>query len=435
MASGRVWGQLAVVWAVMFWVAAASAQEAQQDRTRSRRDRRSDSVQQTPSDNSANDSAAQDNTARRDRGRSRRGSGGPSFRGNRGPQPADAGSPDAAPDAGGGSRRGRGGPRGPRTPEEREQFYNRIVDHQLERTTREYELNPDQQAQARARLEELKEVHKAYAEPRRQQFESLREQMHRMFEARRNGGEFDEAKARELGEQMRTMWDDSPLMNSDKVTSELEKLLPADQVERGRANRQQEIADWQQRRDEMRQRWEERRQQDQAQGGGPEDGGNDGRRSRRDRRSRGDQGAPSTDPGAADTAVLGERPADDSRGRRQIVEDPIAPWERYVRDFIRTYGLDDSQQATARSMLREAEEGRTRYELSTRRDYEAAHQIADQTERQKRLDELNQPIVRMFDDLKSKLNQIPTTMQRQAAGITAASRPAAATSQPAATAN
>jgi hypothetical protein len=66
-----------------------------------------------------------------------------------------------------------------------------------------------------------------------------------------------------------------------------------------------------------------------------------------------------------------------------------------------------------------------------RRDYEAARQIADQTERQKRLDELNQPIVRMFDELKSKLNQVPTTLQRQAAGVTATSRPAAVTSQPA----
>jgi hypothetical protein len=111
-------------------------------------------------------------------------------------------------------------------------------------------------------------------------------------------------------------------------------------------------------------------------------------------------------------------------------EDPISPWEQYLRDFIQQYNLDPAQQATAQSILREMQERRTAYEQSHRFDYEKAGQIEDGSQREQRLNELNRPVVRSFDELKMRLMRIPSSAQRQAAGISTSATQPAASSRP-----
>ncbi len=370
-------------------------------------------------------------------------------------------------------RGGFGGPRGPRefTAEDREQFEQRMVDRYLERMTENYELDDQQQAQVRAQLDQVREQQKAFAESRSSEFEALRDQMRELRNAREQGGEFNWEKARELGEKMRTLWQDAPLMNRQQIRENVEKLLPAEQAERGRARWESQEQERDRRREEMRQRWEERRQQweaERAAEAGPEgqpaaeesaptdeqvgqDGaaeatGTERRRSwrqqrdawRRQRREQQGQ-APNADP-SQDQETLQDQevsatdgePSQGDRRRRRSRENPIGPWEQYVRDFVQRYDLDSSQQTTAQSVLREMQQRRTTYEQTRRGDFEAAQQLEDIGKRQQRLDELNRPITRLFEDLKSRLERIPTAQQRQMVnGRLSTSRPAMATTQPA----
>lgn len=360
-------------------------------------------------------------------------------------------------DSRGGSRdsgdRGRDGRSGGRpstsTPEDRERFYDHMVERYMDRIGRNYELTEAQKPLVRAQLDQLKTQQRAFSEPRRQEFESLRQEMHQLHENARAGGQYDQQRGREISDRMRGMWQEAPLFNPQRVTEQVEKLLPPDQVERGRAKAKAEDRGWEQRRDEMRRRWQERQQgQNGQQPGGPQQpaqapgwsppppvappqGGaetpsNTGRAHRdhgsRSGRSRGNDASSQQQYAQGyqqGSAASSDPRAQRSDGRRQpqgrpVVEDPAGPWERYMRDFIRRYQLDASQQATAQSVLRSAQETRTAYEQSRRADFQAAEQISDPGERKQRLQQLNEPVVQMFGQLKSRLDQIPTAAQRAA---------------------
>lgn len=242
---------------------------------------------------------------------------------------------------------------------------------------------------------------------------------------------------------METLREQSPLMNRDAVTAEVEKLLPPEQVEKGRARREAERQEWDRRREEMRRQWEERRQQ---QGDQPFPGDEGRMRFFRDRGDRGRRdGQPQGQEGQEQPQGEGQEqqgqwaPLDGLQVVQPLVEDPLGPWDRYVRDFSRRYRLDDSQRATAQSILREMHERREVYEQAHREDYEAARSLEGQ-DQQKQLAQLNQPIEFLFSQLKSRLERIPTTEQRRAAGelrttsrpaTPPSSAPAGATSQPA----
>ncbi|MGQ9649535.1 MAG: hypothetical protein ACUVXJ_05465 [Phycisphaerae bacterium] len=345
---------------------------------------------------------------------------------------------------------GRGDRRGPRTftPEDRERFYNEMVNRYVERLSDTYELSDDQQTQVRSRLEELRGKQRTYFEQHQKEFDDIRTQMEQL---RESGAGFGSPQARELFQKMEALREQSPLMNRDTVTAEVEKLLPSEQVEKGRARREAERQEWDRRREEMRRRWEERRQQE----GDQPQTDNEGRmpffrdRGDRRRRDRGEEGQEQPAEGQQSQEQQGTEGQDQQQGQwSQIdgrpvlqlpVEDPLGPWDRYVRDFARRYRLDESQRATAQSILREMHERREVYEQAHREDYEAARSLQGQ-EREKRLAQLNQPIEFLFSQLKGRLERIPTTEQRRAAGelrttsrpaIPPSSAPANATSQPA----
>ncbi len=153
---------------------------------------------------------------------------------------------------------------------------------------------------------------------------------------------------------------------------------------------------------------------------------------------------------------VGPRPSSLSK-----VEDA---WDYWVRNFIKSYKLDDGQQATAFSILRELKDEAARYR-DTNKDRFTELQAAQKAIRErvpktdpdelakyqaetarvaKQRAELERPIAALFDQLRSRVDAIPTQDQRKARQAEldrlramvnrhSASRPETAASHPAAT--
>jgi len=254
-------------------------------------------------------------------------------------------------------------------PERRERFYNSVVDRYTRNLTEAYTLNPQQREQVRQKLEQLRAEHETYAAP-------FREEMRRQRESDPNANPWRSEGSRD---QMRKMMEGSPLMNSENVVKQIEPMLPAEQVQTGHTK-------WQ----EMQQNWRDDR------GGNWRDRGRD---SWRDGRGSG---------------------GDSSRSDR---------WQRYVEFFNRRYQLDAAQKASADSVLRELTQRRDTYRKAHQADFTAAQAIENRDARRLKYDQLNEPIDKMYDELRSKLDQIPTTAQREI--YRASTRPAdGATSRP-----
>ncbi len=112
-------------------------------------------------------------------------------------------------------------------------------------------------------------------------------------------------------------------------------------------------------------------------------------------------------------------------GERKPTSRPSAPrddWTIYVENFIKRYELDAAQQGSARKVLNSLQEQRDRYLQRHVSDINAvegklkAAQSADERAKvQAELDRLNRPLERYFDQLKERLDRIPTRKQRAAA--------------------
>ncbi len=99
-------------------------------------------------------------------------------------------------------------------------------------------------------------------------------------------------------------------------------------------------------------------------------------------------------------------------------------WDKYVREFVKIFNLDEGQRTTASSVLTELK-GRAEAHRDRRRSEIAdlEHRISTFTgskeeaaELKRRLAELYGPIDEMFQDLKSRIEPIPTERQRAGAG-------------------
>jgi hypothetical protein len=251
-------------------------------------------------------------------------------------------------------------------------------------------LPPEQAARGRQRLQE----EQTRDEQRRQEFRQRFEQW------RQQGGD-----PREFFRQQREQWRQQRGQGPDGQDWPADSATPSTE-----ADQDGQQGDRERRRAEWRRRWEERRNRGESGGEEGSEGGEG--RNRWDRR-RGERGEARSD---------NEPPPDD----------PLGSWERYVRDYIRRYRLDPSQQATAQSVLRDMLNQRRLFEDSRRNDVAIIQQIEDPARRQQQLDALNAPVVRMYEELKAKLESIPTLAQRQAAeGRRSTTQPAGATTQPA----
>lgn len=267
-------------------------------------------------------------------------------------------------------------------PERRERMYDRMAERYLDDLGEAYDLTDGQRDQIAERLEAIKAAQRAYGDAHREEFVELREQMREAWRDRQDGEDPREAIPPELRDRMRELWQNAPLMNPDKVVAEAEKLLPAEQVDEGRA------------------KWQALREQRMREGWGPGRGGFGG-----------DRG-----------------PGGFGRGER----DEVDPWQRYVDSFCETFRLDAAQQATAYSILRDVQERRNKLQARRSGTIDAARRIEDREERRERMQETMREILAgnrtLMEELRTRLDRVPTSAQ------IAAVRQAAVTQSEAATA-
>jgi len=290
--------------------------------------------------------------------------------------------PAAGQDKGERSSRGRQRPGGERGPEDRQRMYDHVAEHQLRHFASDYELTAEQQDLVRARLDRLKVEQSKYMEPLRQEYQDLERKMHESFSRRRDRQEANTEEATAARERLREIWSGSPLMNPERAAEAIEQILPDQQVEKGRLRKTERSA-------EIEQRYESWRQ------------------------GQGDRGQHSPERGSRERGTIAG--SGDS-------------WDRYVESFTRLYQLDQAQQASAQSVLREMKQQRDTYRESRQTDFDALGKIEDRQARREAYEKLNQPVDWFFEQLKERLMRIPTNAQRSAAGpLMPASRPAATT--------
>jgi len=109
-------------------------------------------------------------------------------------------------------------------------------------------------------------------------------------------------------------------------------------------------------------------------------------------------------------------------GERHAASTLTDEWAIYTERFIERYKLNNEQQQKARSFLRRQQEARDRY-LKRKAGEMAAvtdHLQGAETEEERETalasyDRLNAPVGRMFEQLKERLDTLPTRAQRRAA--------------------
>ena len=98
-------------------------------------------------------------------------------------------------------------------------------------------------------------------------------------------------------------------------------------------------------------------------------------------------------------------------------------WDRYVEDFIRRYKLDDEQKQRAENLLAQQKSRRGSYFARKSADIEALKRMYEEAKgdqkkialAESRYQKLYEPVDRMFEQLKQKLDKLPTRAQRKAA--------------------
>jgi len=259
----------------------------------------------------------------------------------------------------------------------------------LARVMEEYDLTPEQQKAIEARLAELQSEARAYWKKHLAEYQELRAEM-RM---NRGSPSFPGPRSPVMTRVFEIMTG-QPLHHRN-VTPEIEKLLPATQVEASR--------------NKLRKRMENMRNAE-----------SDVRLEE-----------------VMEMAARAPRVPGIVSLREQEAMAVLAPWEQYVKLFVRVYDLDEEQQATAQSILRDMQGRREEYERSHRENIQKLRNTEDRKARSRMFAELSSPIQKMFDELKTRLDVLPTALQREAAAKrdlewrAAASRPARTASQPA----
>jgi hypothetical protein len=90
-------------------------------------------------------------------------------------------------------------------------------------------------------------------------------------------------------------------------------------------------------------------------------------------------------------------------------------WAKYADLFIRVFSLDSTQAETARSILKEVQERRGVYQKKRGRELAELYKEKDSKKQTAKRAELMAPIKSLFEELKVRLDQIPTTEQRNKA--------------------
>jgi hypothetical protein len=144
-------------------------------------------------------------------------------------------------------------------------------------------------------------------------------------------------------------------------------------------------------------------------------------------------------PSRADRSKPGTSPRDAKRGAAggRKATQPESAWEKYVREFIAKYQLNNEQTQKANAVLEDCQAQAERYTIGRKTRLEQLdQQIAEQRkskdkDKSKRLAELNkqrgkltEPLDRIFEQqLQPRLERLPTRAQRRAAETAASKKP------------
>lgn len=109
---------------------------------------------------------------------------------------------------------------------------------------------------------------------------------------------------------------------------------------------------------------------------------------------------PATKPTAAVTTAAPRRP------RSRLTFKPAQSWPRLVEGFIVRRGLDEQSAQRARSLLHELRRRARQYHQRYQHEYETAGRITDVAVRRELLDRLEEPVGKLFDQLRSRLEAL-----------------------------
>lgn len=102
---------------------------------------------------------------------------------------------------------------------------------------------------------------------------------------------------------------------------------------------------------------------------------------------------------------------------------PLDEWDKHLMATAQKYGFDDRQLTNARSILSDLRKRAYQYQTSRADDYARAELLTDAKARTEQLKALNKPFDALFEELKQRLESLPTATQRQKAGGAANASP------------
>lgn len=278
------------------------------------------------------------------------------------------------------------------TPAQRRQFQ---VDRWVERANRMYELDDDQKSIVRIEIENIERERRVAMGPEAEEYDRLREQMFQYWRPTPGSDDAERGYRETLRERRRLMMEDPRYLNVRRRLQELERkyplewgkamarveaLLPAEQAQKGREKFEERSA-------QRQERW----------------------------RRRGSEPRP-VEPTLAPTAPDAQASPPTAAPALDLVP-PSAPhpWETFVREFIADHDLTPPQQAAAQAILKDIRTRAAQIELTLRDKIAAAERVSDPAARTQRLDELQEPTQRLFDELNTRLDGLLTATQRASA--------------------
>jgi hypothetical protein len=120
---------------------------------------------------------------------------------------------------------------------------------------------------------------------------------------------------------------------------------------------------------------------------------------------------PSSRPAAADEGKVGAN----HQTKMTAPARPLDEWDRQVAEAAKKCAFTDGQVARARAMLADLKGRVEQYREARAEAFAQAEQIADAAARAEQMRLLDSPIGAMFEELKSRLESLPTPEQRQRA--------------------
>lgn len=151
-----------------------------------------------------------------------------------------------------------------------------------------------------------------------------------------------------------------------------------------------------------------------------------------------------TAPGAPSDPRRGQIPGEVVQPGREAAQRAETEWEKYVRDFIEKYQLDDQQSQKAKAILEDCEQQKERYLSSKKEEIDLIDKQIAETQKSSdknksqtlaklsdRKKKLSSPVDQIFNQqLKPRLDRLPTRAQRRAAEESTKKKPAAVKPRP-----